>query len=40
MTTSLKVRRGVVAEQYSDIVDEMFADENEQSSVARGDDAS
>lgn len=40
VTTSLKVRRGVVAEKYSDIVDEMFADENEQSSVARGDDAS
>ncbi|MCP2377400.1 AMP-dependent synthetase/ligase [Cutibacterium modestum] len=40
MTTSLKVRRGVVAEKYSYLLDEMFADENDQPGAAQGSDAS
>ena len=40
VTTSLKVRRGVVAEKYAYLLDEMFADENDQPGAAKGSDAS
>ena len=40
MTTSLKVRRGVVAEKYAHLLDEMFADENDQPGAAGGSAAS
>ncbi|MDO4413086.1 long-chain fatty acid--CoA ligase [Cutibacterium sp.] len=40
VTTSLKVRRGVVAKKYAAVVNEMYADENGQPSAANGRDGS
>ncbi|GAE68747.1 long-chain-fatty-acid-CoA ligase [Cutibacterium acnes JCM 18909] len=40
MTTSLKVRRGWWLKKYAYLLDEMFADENDQPGAAKGSDAS